>query len=133
MFFFDILQRKKISTISNINKSNSWAEKLFMITEYFLFIGGNNKISLINVHKHNLIRVIDVQGSSNIYDFCLLNEKIILTGDNNGIMNQFRIEGDNLIFVSKKEKTHNSYISSLLYLGNNKLASGSGDSKIRIW
>ena len=92
MFFFDILQRKKISTISNINKSNSWAEKLFMITEYFLFIGGNNKISLINAHKHNLIRVIDVQGSSNIYTFCLLNEKIKLAGENNGIINQFRIK-----------------------------------------
>ncbi len=104
-----------------------------MITKYLLFVGGQNKISLINVNQHNLIRVIDVPGSSWINTICMLNENILLTGDQSNSIKQWKIEGDNLILISNKENAHNSYIFCLLYLGNNHFASGSDDYKIRIW
>ena len=131
--FFDILERKKIKTLENISKINSRDEKILMITEDILFIGGENKISLINVNQHNLIRVIDVPGSSYISAICLINNNTLITGDYSEVLRQWRIEGDNLIFVSKKEKIHSLDITSLLFLENKKLVSASDDKTIRIW
>ena len=131
--FFDIMERKKIKTIENISKGNSQWEAMLMITEDLLFVGGENKISIINVNQHNLIRVIDAPGSSWISAVCLLNENTLLTGDYSEIIKQWKIEGDNLILISKKEKTHSHDISSLLYLGYGKFASASDDKTIRIW
>ena len=48
-------------------------------------------------------------------------------------MRQWRIEGDNLILVSKKEKAHDSIINVLLNIGNGFIASGSDDYIIKIW
>ena len=62
--FFDLLERKKKGTINNINKVEHLSyEKMLMITKDLLFIGGNNKISLINVYQYNLSRVINVTDS----------------------------------------------------------------------
>ena len=63
----------------------------------------------------------------------MLNENIILTGDEKSIIREWKIEGDNLILISKKEKAHNNWISSLLNMGNGYIASGSNDKLIKIW
>ena len=131
--FFDILERKKIKSIENISKRNDCHEKVLMISEDLLCIGGENKISIINVNQHNLIRVIDSPGSSWISAICLLNENTILTGDCSGIIKQWKREGDNLILISKKEKTHSDGICCLLNTGDNHVVSGSYDKKIRFW
>ena len=56
---------------------------------------------------------------------------MLLTGDESKIIRQWRIEGDTLILVSKKEKAHDDEIYDLVNLGNGHIASGSGD--IKIW
>ena len=104
-----------------------------MITKDLLLIPGKNKLSIINVNQHRLIRVIDVTGSSWISAVCKLNNNIILTGDYEETIRQWRIEGDNLILISKKEKTHGADISFLLNLGDGHIASGSDDHFIKIW
>ena len=58
---------------------------------------------------------------------------MLLTGDESKIIRQWRIEGDNLILISKKEKAHDDYISNLLNLGNGHIASCSWDKTIKIW
>ena len=58
---------------------------------------------------------------------------MILTGDYSEIIRQWRIEGDNLVLFSKKEKTNNNDINVLLNMGNGYIASGSNDSSIKIW
>ena len=58
---------------------------------------------------------------------------MLLTGDYEEIIRQWKIEGDNLILISKKEKTHDSDINVLLNMGNGFIASGSNDKTIRIW
>ena len=58
---------------------------------------------------------------------------MLLTGDSRKIIRQWRIEGDNLILISKKEKAHDDYIMDLLNLGNGHIASGSCDTTIKIW
>ena len=98
-----------------------------------LLIPGDNKLSIINVNYYKLVRIIDVPGASMICGLCLLNQNMLLTGDNKEIIRQWRIEGDNLILISKKEKTHDSDINVLLNLGDGHIASGSDDYTIKIW
>ena len=131
--FFDLLERKIKTSISNISKYNGCREWFIMMTKDLLVIPGENKISIINVNHYNVARIIEVPHSSWICGICILNENMILTGDYAEIIRQWRIEGDNLILVSKKEKTHDSDINVLLNLGNGQIASGSDDYSIKIW
>ena len=85
-----------------------------MIKKDLLLIPGYNQISIINTDQHNLVRKIEVPDSSWICGVCMLNKNTLLTGDYSYTLRQWKIEGDNLILVSKKEKAHDIYILLLL-------------------
>ena len=104
-----------------------------MIKKDLLLIPGENQISIINTNQHNLVRKIEVPGSSKICGVCMLNKNMLLTGDDSKVLRQWKIEGDNLILVSKKEKAHDGWINVLLNIGNGFIASGSDDYTIKIW
>ena len=104
-----------------------------MINKDLLLIPGENKISIIDVNKYNLVRIIDAKGSGWIYGVCMLNENLLLMGDNNGIIKQWKIEGENLFLISQKEKAHNIGMSYLINLGEDHFASASFDRTIKIW
>ena len=106
---------------------------MIMITKDLLLITGENKISIINVNNYKLLRIINVSGASCIDGVCMLNQNMLLTGDWENIIRQWRIEGDNLILVSKKEKVYDSWITVFLNLGNVHIASCSSDLTIKIW
>ena len=103
-----------------------------MITKNLLLITGSNKISIININNYKL-RIINLPGAGWIYGVCMLNKNMLLTGDNAKIIRQWKIEDDNLILVSKKEKAHDDWINILLNLGNGHFASSSCDNTIKIW
>ena len=126
--FYDLLERKVKASISNIYTCN-----MIMITKDLLLITGYNNISIINVNNYKLLRIINVPGAIRINGICMLNQNMLLTGDDKKIIRQWRIEDDNLILVSKKEKAHDSWITSLVNLGNGHIASGSYDNTIKIW
>ena len=105
---------------------------MIMITKDLLLITGLNKLSIININNYKL-RIIDVPGTDWIRGVCMLNQNMLLTGDNANIIRQWRIEDDNLILVSKKENAHDDEITSLVNLGNGHIASVSGDKTIKIW
>ena len=63
----------------------------------------------------------------------MLNENILLKGDDNEIIKEWKIEGDNLILISQKEKVHNNVITYLIKIGNGHIASVSVDKTIKIW
>ena len=104
-----------------------------MIKKDLLLIPGYNIISIINTEQYKLVRKIEVPDSSWICGVCMLNENMLLTGDRAKIIRQWKIEEDNLILVSKKEKTHDNGINVLLNIGNGFIASGSEDKTIKIW
>ena len=104
-----------------------------MITKELLLIPGTDKLSIINVYQYRLVRIIEVPGSSCICGVCMLNQNMLLTGVYAEIIRQWRIEGDNLILMSQKEKTHDSDINVLLNIGDGHIASGSDDYTVRIW
>ena len=105
---------------------------MIMMTKDLLLITGYNKISIINVNNYKL-RIINVPGAGCIWGVCILNQNMLLTGDESKIIRQWRIEGDNLILISKKEKAHDKSIFVLLNLGNGHIASCSRDNTIKIW
>ena len=104
-----------------------------MMTKDLLLAAGCNKLSIINIHLHNIIRTIDVSGSSRIWCACMLNENILLTGDGNKRIIQWKIEGDNLQLISKKENAHKDQIFTLSKIGNGLIISGSRDNFVKIW
>ena len=61
----------------------------------------------------------------------LLNENILLTGDRNEMIKEWKIEGNNLILISQKEKAHNNY-NYLINIGNCHIASASSDKTINL-
>jgi len=103
-----------------------------MISKDLLLVAGVNKISIVNVNSYNLIRTIDVLGSGYIFTSCILNKNIILTGDQNKRIIQWKIEEDNLKLISIKEDAHNDTIYTLSKAGN-LILSGSLDKSVIIW
>ena len=104
-----------------------------MITSELLLIPGENKISIINIYQYRIVRIIDISGSNMIRGVCMLNKDMLLTGDCSKVIRQWRIEGDNLILISQKENSHESYINYLLNTGDGHIVSGSNDNTIKIW
>ena len=131
--FYDILTKKIKAAISNISKRNDVLLHFVMIKKDLLLVPGNNQMSIINTNEYKLIRVIDVFDSSDITGLCLLNKNMLLTGDVKNIIRQYKIEGDNLILISKKENAHDKEINVLLNMRNGFIASGADDNTIKIW
>ena len=131
--FYDLLEKKVKASLSNISRYNGQRESFIMIAKDLLLIPGQSKISIINTNQYSLVRIIEISGSSWIFGICFLNTNMILTGDYSENKKQWKIEGDNLILVSKKEEAHNSDINFILNLGNGYIASGSDDRSIKIW
>ena len=129
--FFDINERKIKSSISNISKS--WNSPFIKLSKDLLLISGENKISIININYYELIREIKVPNSGLINGACMLNKNLLFTGDEKGIIREWKIEEDNLILISKKENAHKDWIFTLLNIGNEHIVSGSKDNSIKIW
>ena len=104
-----------------------------MISKDLLLITGYNKISIINVNSYNLIKTIKVEASGWIYVACMLNKDMILTGDYNKRIIQWKIENENLKLISKKENAHDDEIYTLSKLGNGLILSGSDVNSVKIW
>ena len=104
-----------------------------MMTKDLLLIPGLKMINIINVNEHKKIREIDIPDADTIYGVCMLNSNMVITGDSNKSLRQWKIEGDNLILISKKEKAHNTCINVILNMKNVNIATGSNEKSIQIW
>ena len=129
----DLIEKKVKVSISNISKPKGVLGFFIMIKKDLLLIPGNNQISIINTDQYKLVRKIEIPGSDWICGVCMLNNNILLTGDGAKMIKQWKIEGDNLILVSKKENAHDNCINILLNIGNGFIASGSSDYSIKMW
>ena len=131
--FFDLQERKNITKINNISVTHYIFDSLLMMSNDLLLAAGENKLTIININSHSIIRSIDVSGSSWIYSACLLTDDIILTADYNHRIIQWRIQHDNLELISKKENAHDSSIYVLKKIGNGLIMSGDGNGEVKIW
>ena len=129
LYFYDLFERKIISRINNIDNCFSFT----MISKDLLMITGDNKISIININSYNIIRIIYAPNSFYINDTCILNENQLLTCDINKNIIQWKIEGDNLKLISKKENAHDYSIYTLLKIDDRHILSGDSFGYIKIW
>ena len=104
-----------------------------MIRKDLLLIPGIYKLSIINTEQYQLVKEITNIYNNWVCGVCMLNKNMFLTGDDETMLRQWKIEGDDLKLISKKEKAHNGDIVALLNLGNGYIASCSTDSSIKIW
>ena len=131
--FNDFIKRNNIKKINNISVACYIFDSLLMISKDLLLTTGENIISIINVNSYNLIKSVEVYNSGYINAACLLNKDIILTIDQNKRIIQWKIENDNLEFISIKENAHDNWIYTLSKLGNNHILTGSYDKSVKIW
>ena len=129
--FFDFQERKNITKINNINLTIYIYDSLLMMSKDLLLVAGNDKLTIININSHRIIRGIDVSGSGFIWSACLLTENIILTSDYNRNIIQWKIQGDNLTLISKKE--NDSPIFTLKKIGNGLIMTGDANGEVKIW
>ena len=117
----------KIDFLSELgyNSFNTTTKDLLLIT------GGEN-MSIINVNQHEMVRRINIPDTYNISASCLLNENILLTGDDKSRIKKWRIKGDNLELISTKENVHDNFITVLMKLEDGHILSGSADGEIAI-
>ena len=128
--FYDLVKRKKINKIDFLSELGY--NSFNMITKDLLLITGGDNISIINVNEHKIVRRINVPDTYYISASCLLNENTLLTGDDNGIIKKWRIKGDNLELISKKENVHDSSINVLMKLEDLLILSCSSEGEITI-
>ena len=131
--FFDLNERKNITKINNISVSGYNNDSLLMMTNDLLLAAYENKLTIINVNSHSVIRSIDVSGSSYIYAACLITNDMILTCDDNHKIIQWKIDGDNLRLIGKKENAHDTYIYTIKKIGNGLIMSGDDNGEVKIW
>ena len=131
--FFDLLEREVKASLININLNNSIRSKLILISKELLIIPEKAKLTIVNINKYEIVRIIETPDSGSIYGICMINKNILLTGDKNKTIKQWKIEGNNLILTSKKKNAHSRDINVLLNIGNGHIASCSDDSLIKIW
>ena len=129
--FFE-LNSRKLKEIISINRDIHWScsKLLCMINERCLCVGGADKITIIDVYNKNIIREVEEKGAH----LCLykLNDNILLTGTTNNNITQWKIIGNNLTFVSKKENAHKGSIYEIIRF-NDLVISCSADNSIKIW
>jgi len=131
--FYDLMEKKVIAKINNIHIPSYIFKCMIMIKKELLFVSGHNQLYIININSYELIRTIDSSGSGYMTCNLLLNENILLTGDNNGRLIQWKIENDNLQRISIKEKAHDGRVNTLLKIGNGLILTASDDKLVKIW
>jgi hypothetical protein len=104
-----------------------------MLNEVLLVFPGENKLTIVDVNQYKVVRIVDANGANWIMGCCLINKDTLITGDNSKTLRQWKIEGDNLTLISKKENVHPGDINTIVNLNNGHFASGSDYGTIKIW
>ena len=132
-FVFSITKKKTKAFISNISKRNYTDEWFLIINKELMVIPGENILTIVNILTYKISKIIKVPESIWNLGICKINDNMILTGDRAKTLRQWKIEGNNLTLISKKENAHDGDINYLLNLKNGQIASGSDGGTIKIW
>ena len=126
--FYDFAEKKIIKKINDIR-----AQCMEKITSDLLLVGGYNKLFVININSHNLIRTIDCSDSRFVYDICVLSDNVVLTGDEESNIKQWRILGDKLILISEKKDSDLNNVKSLLKISDEHIISCDNSGFLKYW
>ena len=63
----------------------------------------------------------------------MLSKNMFLTGDYEGAIKQWKIEGNEITLFSSKHMAHNGSISTILKLGEGRILSCGDSDEFKIW
>jgi hypothetical protein len=124
LLFLDMNDQSSSKTISNIDLTG-WNNSLLMLNDRTLIVGGHNFIYVIDTLKYELVNKHEIKG--NIWSLCKLSEFSVLSGDNYGNLVQWKISSNKIKLYSKMDGIHDKIITSVINLGDNKIASCDGE------
>ena len=131
--FYDLMEKKVIAKLDKIYIPSWIFNCMIMIKKDLLVVSGHDQLYIININSYEIIRTIDSPGSGCMVCNLLLNENMLLTGDNNGRLIQWKIENNNLQRISIKVKAHDGRVNTLLKIGNGLILTASDDKLVKIW
>ena len=104
-----------------------------MLSNDIILFTHEKTINFYNIRKKNIIKVIEIQNKINI--FYLINSNTFIMTDNQFNIKEFYFNYDqfNLVCVLEKRKSHNSSISQIIKLNNEKYISISYDGLVNFW
>ena len=134
LIFYNLNKNAKIKIFDNLNLTVSFVgERIIKLNNNEIAIAGIQKVYLIDINKYCILNEITS-------DYCNLSilklpNNILLIGDTNMTITQYRIDNNKIIKESFKNNTHEneSWIYSLTFLNDMIISGGFNSNKIKIW
>jgi len=132
IIFYDLNKNEKIKKI-NIDFVNDGLNnhRYCKMNKNILLYGSNKKIYILDINEYNIINSINI--NETYITLFKLSENMILSGNKEGNIIQYKFDNNNLEKISYKNKAHNNWINGLYYLKNGIILSGSDDNTFKIW
>ena len=128
---YDLKKRIFIKELKDINCYGDWVnDNLCLLKDNYLAVCGNSFICIIDLIQFKSVNKINV----NTNNICLLFfDDILIAGSANGIIQEFNVNGINLVKTSFKEKCHQNYVYQMLKDEKGNIISCGYDKYIKIW
>jgi hypothetical protein len=128
---FDLKTRKIIKELKDISCYADWVnDNLCLIKPNCLITCGNSYIYVVDLVQFKLLNKINT--NSNNISLCYLNNKLIF-GTSNGMIQEFKVNEENLSKISFKENCHQNHIWQIINDDEGNLISCSNDNFIKVW
>jgi hypothetical protein len=128
---FDLKTRKIIKELKDISCYADWVnDNLCLIKPNCLITCGNSYIYVVDLVQFKLLNKINT--NSNNISLCYWNNKLIV-GTNNGMIQEFKVNEENLSKISFKENCHQNTIWQIINDDEGNLISCSHDNFIKVW
>ena len=131
LIFYDLNKNENIKILNNLNLCFGCLCRIIKLNNNEVVIAGNKNIYLIDINNYLILYKIYSENRNN----CILklNDNLFLIGDENGTINQYKIDNKKIIKESTKINAHKNEIYSLTFL-NDLIISGDGyNNDIKIW
>lgn len=106
------------------------ADSIIELEDNKIMVGGNKKITILDLTKYEVERVIENGELGEVYSLLLFRKEIILCGSSNGTLGIINKEKGKIHF---NKNSHQSIIKSILYLNENQFFTCSRDKTIKLW
>ena len=131
MLFYDLNLNIIKARFKNINIT-PWNNSLKMIDQQFLCVFGKDQITVFDVFKYNIVNKVNTLKSDFISSFLLIKDRLI-TGDFNGNLKEWKINGSKIEEKTIMERAHVTGVVSMDLLLDGRIVTASQDKTLKVW
>ena len=132
LVFYNLNKNKKIKTLVDLDLNIcDVGHRMTKLTDDEVAIAGKKKIYLIDINKYQ----ISYEIICDIRIFCILklSSNLILTGDEKGTINKYKIENKKIIKELSKYETKEKFLSSIILFNNILITATFTNNNIKLW